>query len=341
MNEAFVPVLRENRDKLNTKFAYARHTYPKLDGDVLLAHMQMMIAPIIDTVSRISLQRVEPVLLTLYDLSLELLGKGMIGTETRYPAMVKGWNRIFTQSANLLVQEPLLFAGSVLNALYNLSISQGTRPNYWIDEMLRIGAECNDVQTYLEVGKIVAWRSGMAHYRDGALDACLQLDPKLSRLSLSIKDDANTPTNVIIDRLRHDPWLAPWAANLGPKSERRLKIASVVGGFRGFGGVFVSPPEVVLSNGDFFVFDNESCWLMTADLFGATLHKVGANLPDLTKTNNDSFTIDKKGRVSKSPYQSDFPELEASSSFAADETTLAVTLPVSFGIYLVALKEVQ
>ncbi len=339
MNEVFVHALKENRDKLNTKFAYARHTYPKLDGDLALEHLRQMVAPVIDAVSRISISRAETVLVTLYELSLELLGKGMIGEKTRYPAMVKGWNQIFTQAAKLLAQEPLLFAGSVLNALYNLSISQGTRPNYWIDEMLRIGAECDTVQTYLEVGKIVAWRSGMAHYRDGALDACLNLEPKLARLSLAIKEDVKTPIDVIVERLHHDPWLSPWSANLGVKNEKRLKVASVVGGFRGFGGVFISPPEVVLSNDDFYIFDNESCWMMTADLFGATLHKVGANLPSLETTANNDFTIDKKGRVSKATYQAVFPELEAPSSFAANETTLAITLPVSFGVYLIALRE--
>jgi hypothetical protein len=340
INEAFAEALKNNRDQLNTKFAYARHAYPKLDAEAFKEHLRLMVAPIIESVNRVAAKNVEEVLITLYDFSLELLGKGMLGAETRYPALMRGWNQIFATFPHLLAQDPVAFAGSIANALFNLSINQNTRPDFWINEMLSLGWKCTDVEVFLEVGKIVAWRAGMAHYREGALETCLKLEAKLARAALCIGDGIDKPIEAIVERLKNDPWLAPWAAVNESRNNKRLKIASVVGAFRGFGGLFVSPPEVIWSRGDFYVFDNENCWLMTADLFGATLHRIGANLPTPEKSAQAIFKFDKDGRVTADGLQMVFAELKSPSSFAADEKTLAVTSPVSFGVYLVALSEI-
>lgn len=337
MNKIFAAALKNNRDKLNTKFAYARHAYPSLDGEALKEHLLLMVEPVIETVHKIAPDRVDETVVALYDVSLDLVGKGLMGAETRYPALVRGWQQLFHQLPHLLAQDPMRFAGSVMNALFNLSVAHNTRPTFWIDELLRIGKSCADLQAFLDAGKIVAWRSGMAHFRDGALDACLRLEPQFARDALSIADYADTPIEEVVAKLRQDPWLAPWAASDGQKREKELKIVSTVGAFRGFGGTFVSQPEVVSADGDFYVFDNENCWMMTADLFGATLHRIGATLPELTKSPRTDFKIDKAGNVLKGKQHASFPHLAGQTSSAANETTLAVTIPLSFGVYLIGM----
>jgi hypothetical protein len=336
---AFAQALKNNRDKLNTKFAYARHTYQNLEGEAFKDHLRLTIAPIVEAVNHVAPQSVDDVLIALYDFSLELIGKSMLGAETRYPALLRGWNQIFVQFPHLLAQDPQAFAGAISNALYNLSINQNTRPDFWINEMLSLGWNCSDIQAFLEVGKIVSWRSGMAHYREGALEACMEVDEKLARAALCINDSGDTPVKVIVENLQKDPWLAPWAASQEGQHNKRLKIASIVGAFRGYGGLFVSPPEVFLSDNEIYVFDNEYCWLMTADLFGATLHRVGAYIPEPDKAKRKDFRIDKDGQVSRSDFLMRFLELAAPTSSAANDTTLAVTIPHSFGVYLVALTE--
>ncbi|MEW6128501.1 MAG: hypothetical protein AB1757_15785 [Acidobacteriota bacterium] len=339
MSAAFVATLKNNREKLNTKFAYARHAYPKLDGDVVLAHLRTLVEPIAAAVERSDREKTEEIVLTVYDFLLELLGKGLLGTETRYPALFKAWSHLFIQLPHLLIQNPSLFVASVSNAIYNLSTNLGTRPTYWIDEMIRIGAKCKEVAQFLAAGEIVAWRSGMAHFRESALDACLTLDDKLGKSALCIPEDNLLPVDLIVFKMRNDPWLAPWSASTDNHRPKALRIASVVGAFRGFGGLFTSPPEVFTSSGDFYVFDNQNCWLMTADLFGATLHKRGTDLPDEDKKVVIDYEIDKKGKVTRFGQEVILPELASSSSVAANKTTLAVTVPHSFGIYLIALKE--
>lgn len=348
MNEAFAAVLGRNRDKLNTKFAYARHAYPALDGEALKEHLLLLVAPVVEAVHQHAPQRSEEVALALYDISLDLVGKTLFGAETRYPALLRGWQQLFHQLPQLLTEDPLRFSGAVMNALFNLSVAHNTRPTFWIDEMLRLGRQCDELDSFLDVGKVVAWRAGMAHFRDGALDACLRLAPALAREALALADyeDAALLEEVgeLVARLRPDPWLAPWVASqVASQGERRdlaiqreLKVVATVGAFRGFGGVFTSQPEVVAADGDFYVYDNENCWLMTADLFGATLHRMGATLPELTAAAPTDYQMDKAGKVSKGSQRASFPHLAEPTSVAANDTTLAVTLRHSFGVYLIA-----
>ena len=337
MNESFAAALKQNRDKLNTKFAYAKHAYPSLDGDTVQDHLRLFIEPAVEKVAQIAPDKVEESVIALFDVSLDLIGKGLLGAETRYPAILKGWTQLFNQLPHLLAQNPLRFAGAVMNALFNLSVAQNTRPTFWIDEVLRVGRNCVDLAEFLEVGKIVAWRSGMSHFRDGALDACLQLESSLACAALCITDSEGADIREVVAKLRPDPWLAPWIAGVNRPAEKGLKIVSTVGAFRGFGGSFVSQPEVICSGEDFYVFDIENCWQMTADLFGATLHRIGATLPDLQAASRSEFKIDKAGNVLKGKHYASYPHLAPPSSSAANSATLAVTVPFSFAVYLIAL----
>jgi hypothetical protein len=76
---------------------------------------------------------------------------------------------------------------------------------------------------------------------------------------------------------------------------------------------------------------------MTADCFGATFYRMGQTVSGLKNESNPNFCIDRKGRVEMAQHKASFHHLAEGTSFAADETTLAVTLPLSHSIYLVAL----
>jgi hypothetical protein len=331
--------LKRGRERFNTKFAYARHAYPTLDAAVFVDHLRFVVQPIATAAHAASPEKIDDVVDALYDLSLELTGKGLFGEQTRYPAILRGWTDLFPSLAHLLVNDARRFAGAVTNALYNLSVTPNARPTFWIDVMKEIGARCKDVSSFLETGKVVAWRCGMAHYRMGALEACLNLDPQVARAALAIPDTNSVAIETIVDRLKRDPWLSPAMVSEGGGWKKTLKIMNPVGAFRGFGGLFTSPPEVALSDGELIVFDNENCWLMTADLFGATLHRIGNTLPNIDAKAPKFFEIDKSGRVTAEQHRAAFPQLTGCASSASTQTTLAVTIPVSHAVYLIALTE--
>lgn len=331
--------LKRGRDRFNTKFAIARRSYTALEADAFADHLRATVEPIINAVDKARPDKTDDVVDALYDISLELLGKGLIGERSRYPAIIKSWNQLLVALPDLLARDAQLFAGAVSNAVYNLSTATGARPTFWIDSMKEIGAMCPDSQTFLDAGKVLAWRSGMAHYRASALDACLNLSAEIARKALWIADSA-LPVERVIERLKNDPWLAPGGVKEGGGWKKSLRQVGYAGAFRGFGGTFISPPEVSLSEGEFILFDNESCWMLTADVFGATLHRMGTDLPKVDARTTSDFVIDKKGRASKEQYQTVFPHLAGATSWASNATTLAVTIPVSHSVYLIALTDV-
>jgi hypothetical protein len=332
-----VELLKRGRDRYNTKFAYARRQHASLDGEAFLDHVRVTLAPIAEAVSKVAPDRVEETIDALYDLSLDLMGKTYLGETTRYPALLVAWRKLLPQLAPLLAREPMKVASAVTNAVYNLSTTPTARPTFWIDAMAALGQRCVDRAAFLEAGHVVAWRAGVAHYREGALDSCLKLDGQLARAALGLPDSSATSMAKVVDQLRRDPWLAPAEASGTATRARRLVITKAVGAFRGFGGVFVSPPQVALAKGELIAVDREGCWLVTADLFGATFHRLGSARPLEKKSISGAFMIDKQGNVSCGSQSLAFPPLANATSFAATDTTLAVTIPHSHAIYLIAL----
>jgi hypothetical protein len=328
--------LKEGRDRFNTRFAIARRSNPALDRDGFAEHLRSVVRPIADSVFAAAPDRVYKTVESLYDISLELVASGFLGKETKYPALAQGWERMFVALPHLLASDTALFAGSVTNALYNLSVTAGARPAFWIDAMIAIGRACRDVQSFLDAGKVIAWRSGMAHYRAGALEACRALSPEMARAALSIPESNTTPVPIILDRLSGDPWLPPAMAGQVSQTGKLLRVVSAVGGFRGFGGFFRRPPEVIEIDGEIVAFDGEDPWVIVADIFGATLHRAGTELPARRPGGAPAFKIDKKGKVTKEALTAVFSELAGSSSSASDGNTLAVTIPLSHSVYLIA-----
>jgi hypothetical protein len=292
----------------------------------------------VDAVHNARPDRVDETTEALYDILLELTGKAYLGRETRYTALVTVWGKLFPKLARLLATDPARFARAATNAVYNLSATATARPTFWVDAMTEVGSHCPDVASFLEAGKVVAWRAGLAHYRQSALEAVKRIEPRLARIALALPESNDASIETIVGRLMIDPWLAPAAATESGQREKYLRIVSVVGAFRGFGGVFVSPPEVALSGGELVAFDNENCWAITADLFGATFHRIGNSLPEIDER-RAVFTIDKNGRVTKDSRSAAFAQLAGASSTASTESTLAVTIPHSHSVYLIALSE--
>ena len=219
-----IEVLRRGRDRYNTKFAAARRTYKALSGEVLGAHLQGAVEPIMAALAR----EASPVTLdktfdALYDISLELIGKEFFGAQTRYPALLEGWLKILPAVPRLLADAPRRVAGAVTNALYNLSVQRTARPDFWQAEILRLAPLCADAAMFLTVGQIAAWRSGLAHYRAGALAAARGLPENVARAALGLGPDA-PPVNESLARLEADLWLDPARMKAVPGVSHRLQV---------------------------------------------------------------------------------------------------------------------
>jgi hypothetical protein len=338
---AFAQILAAKRGRFNSQFAEAKTYRPALDAAAFANHLTRVVGPVVERVAAVRPQQAEVVAEALFDLSLDLIGREFLGPTSRYPALADGWTAVFSQLPERLAEAPWVFPGAITNALYNLSATPGARPAEWLQAVVTLSAACDDVPELLAAAQVAAWRAGLAQYRQSALARCRALKPNIAGLALGLPGfKASFVTlkarDQLIDALLADPWLDPAAG--APPTQPSLQISARVGAFRGFGGLFLAPPSVASPGGQFVVTDGDDHWLLFADRFGASLQRVAAPPADKPKMSQPYFQLNLEGQVSKGKLRASFPELARSQSSAANETTLAVTTPLSHAVYLVAVS---
>ena len=214
----------------------------RLDPDNFSRHLIAGMDPVVRSAARVNPDRVDRVVEALFDVSLELAARECLGPVSRYPLIDEAWRDLLTRIPHLMVQDPLALSASVSNAVHNLSDEDTADVRGWLDLMISLAPDCSTVGEFLELGQAAAWRFGLAHFRDGALEIWANLPERLKIAVLGLPEDFP-----ISDReqeeLITDPWMSP--RNLGRKGTKKLALAARVGGFRGFGGPFISPPEVM------------------------------------------------------------------------------------------------
>ena len=220
-DDPFASALAAGRRRYNTRVAVAQTGRARLQPEVFLDHPRATVRPVVEAVHRHNPARVEPVLDVLYELSLELVGRGWMGPESRFPFLDGGWRGLGVTCAALLAEAPKRVAVALTNALYNLSQEPSARPDAWIDGMAAVGRRTTDLEEWLEAGKVLAWRCGLAHYRDGALEACARLTPGVTTVALGLEDElSKTALATLLDALKQDRWASP-ADVLAKTSERK------------------------------------------------------------------------------------------------------------------------
>ena len=337
MRDVFASALLANRVRFNARFAEARHFKPKLSAEAFAEHLRSVVAPIVEAVAHQNPAATTETVEVLYDLSLDLIAEEFLGPASRYQAINEGWKTVLPSLPQHLASAPRAVISAITNALYNLSLEPSARPGEWMKLMLELAPLCPNADTLLKAGQAAAWRSGLAHYRQGALDVCRTLDSKVVRAVLGAPDTNTLPTATLLDHLQANPWLNPASTLQLPITNSQLQIAARVGAFRGFGGLFIEPPVVWAADDHFVVSDGEGTWLLTADVFGATFHRADSKAPPAKA--GSPFTITKAGNVALGKATRAFPELANANSFAATQTTLAVTTPLSHAVCLIALLE--
>jgi hypothetical protein len=327
-------VLKSARSELNARFAAARTRHPDLDGDVFADFVRSAIDPLVVAVGSARPERAPDVAHVAYDLALELVGQKLVGRSARTTVVADAWQRILPPVAALVATEPERLIASVCNASHQLSVTPGARPAFWVDTVAQLASQCADSRTLLSLGHVVAWRAGMAHLRESALAAADTLPESL--VSSAIGTPAVRWLDVR-DRLRADPWFDP-SNPASPSGSARLVARA--GGFRGFGGLFLTPPIVAMADEELLTRSGDSSWLLKADAFGATFHRATTDQFEQARATS-RLPVGVTLRGTTVTVQGMKTELsgviDEVSSACASHTTLALTSPSTHTIVLVAL----
>jgi hypothetical protein len=327
VSEPFARVLRASRDELNARFAEARQRHPSLAGDEVMGFLAAVVDPLIRAVAAVSADRSDAVALVAYEVALELVGQRLVGPLARGTAIEATWRRLLPAAARLVAADPSRVIASLSNAAHQVEATPGAKVGAWLDEMTPLATTCATVDELLRVGQVVAWRSGMAHFRPGAIAAAASLPQPLALSAVGaapIHEWAEIEAGLLASE-----WFDPARPENARASANAssLRTVATVGAFRGFGGVFGVPPRVTHAAGNFHVSSGDERWILTADLFGATFHRVAASearLPPPLETPPSGVRLpDGPGVVT---------------SVASSLTTLAVTRSLTHHVLLIALQ---
>lgn len=336
IHPALAAVLGEDRESLNQRFRQRQGAGAKIDGSSFQRHLRTSVNELVGAVAAARPERIRAVVNALFDVSLDLFAAGLLGPEARHPHVAAAWQDALPQAVDLLARDPVRVAGCVSNAADHLAAHASGRPSEWVALMARLAPHCDGVSQWLDAGKVAAWKAGLVQYRSDAIDIARELPWKISALAIGMPDDVTqSDWRPRLARLADDRWYLPQS---DPETaERSLRIVRSTGGFRGFDGPCLRPPKVKLLGDRLLVSDGEATWELFADAFGELWRRV-ETLPAKTAAaaGDSKAALDSTGRVSWGTRRERFDELADASSFACDGQTLAVTLPTSNYVFLVA-----
>lgn len=321
ISPAFAAILAGGRAQFNARAAEARRRFPSLDMAAFGAFLHDGVDPLVAAVSSAAPERAGGAALAAYDMALELVGHGLAGPAAKNPFLNTVWRELAPQFAPLLATAPVDVLGMLSNAAVHIASVAGARPAQWQRELNALAAQIATLAQLRAVGQVLAWRAGVAHFRQGALAAADTLPPALA---LAAFDEPGAQWPQVHAQLQGNPWR-------GNAEGREF------GSFTGLGGDFGTPPQVRASADGFVVRSAERHYLLVADAFGAVLHSATAQEFEQAQTGMpasvrlDGATV----HVGARRIELDMPAGDI--AIAANAHTVAVTSPWTHAIRLLPL----
>jgi hypothetical protein len=177
---------------------------------------------------------------------------------------------------------------------------------------------------------VAAWRHGLAHYRDSALERVRTLDRELLALAFGVPlerwDDA------MLTRLLKDRWYRPDQEAAPTKA----RVVGRVGAFVGFGGRFAEPPLALIDQQGLLLQSGSACFSVHADAFGATLQAIADSKNAARPALPEGWYVDGTSLFGQAQ-EFAFAEFGAITSAVASVDTLLLTHAWSHGATLLAL----
>jgi len=321
ISPAFASILASGRAQFNGRAAEARRRFPSLDMAAFGAFLHDGVDPLVVAVATAAPERVGSATLAAYDMALELVGHGLAGPAAKNPFVNTVWRELAPQFSPLLATAPVEVLGMLSNAAIHIASVAGARPAQWQGELAALAAQIATLAQLRAVGQVLAWRAGVAHFRQGALAAADTLPPALALAAFG-EPGAQWP------QVRAQLLDYPWRGNADGRE---------LGSFTGLGGDFGTPPQVRATNDGFIVRSGERHYLLVADAYGAVLH--GATAQEYEQANTgmpSSVRLD--GATVHLGARSIALDLPAGDiALAANAHTLAITSPWTHAIRLLPL----
>lgn len=255
--------LSSDRQIYNAQLAMLRSRQPELDFNAVKEFLCSAIDPIVRAVQFADPDRCRLVTQACFQQMLALSEHGLLGNDARSIRIKLAWQQVMPKLASNLARDPAAILAWVTNAVDRIANTQNARPESWINAMASVAPNLESVEQIHVVGQVLAWRAGMAHYRQGALKAARNLTERIGNAVFPSNPDGWLAS---VERHLIEPW---WRGEQAARSTVPHGVR--VGAFAGWDGAFMAPPKLRPATEGFWVASGERYFHLVADAFGAVL----------------------------------------------------------------------
>jgi hypothetical protein len=265
---ALTDFLRASRKDCNARFAAARRRWPRLDAADFSLFLRDQVSPLAVALDPALPGAAYTVLSQAYNIGLQLVAEKLAGPSAASPSINQVWAELFPKMPDLIASSPRRVLVALGNAAHQLAASPGASADIWRRRLADFIPTLSNADQLLVIAQVLAWQAGLPHYRETAIAAADSLPPELALRALAAPNGASWPE--IRDAHLSDPWLAydRHGNRIAP-----CDLEHRIGAFRGFGGLFLTPPLVTSNESQILVFSGGDAWILVADAFGAALHR--------------------------------------------------------------------
>ncbi len=314
-------LITELKDKsalYNQWYNESEMKYGSLPSHVIAVWMIEVVEPIVKSAveQNVAPEKIHEIVKALYQESLKLIGSGQA---VRYKDEYKKAWLLMVKMPNLLVKFPVKTISLLNDVLSNFHLYAPEKIREWCKLIETSTADIKTIEDFKITGRIYAWKCGLAHLRTRLKKDYHSLSENLQE---AVANTINYSGNTV--EIFENPW-----------TNNNTKFEGVQGGFKGAAGFFEHPPKLAEIEGNIFVTDSKSNYVLFADQFGKVL--LPANSVDASYILSNSKRLETlKKWLGKENEKIDGNAL---SSVVVTKNTLVFTLHNSYFLYLFSLAD--
>ena len=198
---------------------------------------------------------------------LEMVARNFLGENSTKPDFSKTWLNFLKTSGILVFLNPEFYFIYLPNSLINLQAEKNFLVENWLNELHKFIQKGYNLDLLLKLGFILAWKHGIAKYREKALEYLETLTPTEINLlfNINLKPEEKS---IFFYKLKNNPYQPPHLYNI--TSREPQLVFHLAGGFLGFGEKFYFPPRFVNGCSN-YITDGVKVYKIYSDYFGISL----------------------------------------------------------------------
>ena len=267
-SDRLTKLLLANQGLINQQMQFVLSQSATLKAEHFFPLYLVTAQQVLDQYDEESEEKLNELVMTLFNEFVILFSGRYIGTDGRFPELTDSTGKLISVFKDLFLFNSKDFLAISVNSILRLSRS-GINVEKVVEHICK-----TKPQTIREYGIIIltsAWLNGLSEYRMEALSKL----PEISLANISSLftfDRSKLTENTLksaIEGMKKNPWINfDTAINNSGKMEL---IVHWVGGFTGFDGYFLEPPEIKISNSEIILYDSTNQYVLHADVYGVRL----------------------------------------------------------------------